>query len=68
MLRQPTWSQRRSVTISANNLVIHKVVETFLEVYRISLFQNVVATILQHCHNVELLAGRKLWVLCRMQQ
>ena len=40
--------------LSTNNLVIHNVVATFLGVYR---FQNVVATILQHCHDVELLAG-----------
>ena len=30
MLRQPTWSQGRSVTLSANNLVIYNVVATFL--------------------------------------
>ena len=33
MVRQPTLSQRRSVTLSANNLVIHNVVATFLGVY-----------------------------------
>ena len=53
MLRQPTLSQGRSVTLSANNLVIYNVVATFfLGVYRLpqhchNIFQNVVATILQ---------------------
>ena len=66
ILRQPTLSQRRSVTLSANNLVIHNVVATFLGVYKYSLpqhclniFQNVVATFSKRSsHNVELLAGR----------
>ena len=62
MLRQPTLSQGRSVTLSANNLVIYNVVATFfLGVYRLpqhchNIFQNVVATILQQkCHMCRLL-------------
>ena len=60
MLLQPTLSQRRSVTLSANNLVIHNVVATFLGVYRFSLPQRIFRTLLQrysNSNNVELLAG-----------
>ena len=64
MLLQPTLSQRRSVTLSANNLVIHNVVATFLGVYRFSLPQRIserccndIPTLSQRSNNVELLAG-----------